>query len=587
MALIPSEPVFGQETPKGERDLYHLAAASSFFNGERSYLFHSLSLTESGRQVRGETDFVYLDDEFLLFLEVKGGVIHFRADTREWGVMGGTKIQDPFRQVANNLFFTRDKVLKAKFGPALVDKLIIGYGVMFPESGRPRDFQDDEAGTISYDTRLIYTSDDRDMPDSFAAYIRRLQEYWRAHNRYRQHAGRITQEQKTAVRNFFARDLIFRPPLPGLLRQDAAETTMFTREQRWVLSATEAVRDKAGVIVTGGAGTGKTVLALWLAERCTSRGERTLLLCYNKNLAVWLRHQAMQQQPAGNELLTICNIHALYSTYMKPAGAGSEYFNEQFPAEFARIYPGLGMAPYDRVIIDEAQDIFRESHFKNIDLLLKGGLKSSCWHLFMDHENQDIYRGFNAAYYERFLKQYDPIVLPLDKNCRNTPKVVRGTGLYTGIRSQETAKTVPGMTEEHFYASEKDLINQLILRVRNLTAEKVSPADVIILASTRELADRLPVSSPGVFCPLTEASLINPDPRRVRVTTPGAFKGLESPIVILAGIETLPVNDHYRNTELYLAATRASYGFIAYFQVGLKEALLSRKQHHFMLDPSL
>ncbi|RSK24924.1 nuclease-related domain-containing DEAD/DEAH box helicase [Hymenobacter metallilatus] len=587
MALIPAQPQFGSDTPKGERDLYYMAAASPYFQGDGCFLFHSLSLSEVGRQVRGETDFVYLDDEFLLFLEVKGGVVYFRADTREWGVMGGTKLQDPFKQVTGNLFFIRDRVLPERVGRNVVNSLIIGYGVMFPESGLPRGFSAYETGSISYDTRLIYTAEDRDVPDSFASYIRRLKAYWRNHSKYRQHEGRLSREDKLRIKDFFARDLMFRPPLAGLIRQDAAETLLYTREQKWVIMASQAVGNRAGVMISGSAGTGKTVLALWLAAECVAKGEKTLLLCYNKNLAAWLRQTVKREHPELSRLLTVRNIHALYAEFVRPSGKGSQYFNEEYPKQFSLEYPTLNQVPYDRIIIDEAQDIFRESHFRNIDLLLKGGLDSNNWYIFLDRENQDIFRGFDSGFYADFITLYNPVVLELRKNCRNTPRVIRSTGLYTGIQCQEAAKTGDGLIEEHFYASETDLINQLIRRVQALVADHVDPADVIVLVPSRDLADRLPLRSPALFVSLNDTNVTHPDPKRVRVTTPGAYKGLESAIVILAGIDSFPEDDVYRKTELYLAATRATYGFVTFFHADLKETVAARKKQHFMDNPVL
>jgi hypothetical protein len=587
MSLIPAEPYFNTDTPKGERDLYYMAAASPYFQGDDCFLFHSLTFSEVGRQVRGETDFVYLDDEFLLFLEVKGGVVYYRADTRQWGVMGGSKLQDPFRQVTNNLFFIRDRILPERVGRNAVNSLIIGYGVMFPESGLPRDFSTYEAGSISYDTRLIYTDEDRYSPDSFATYIKRLKAYWRNHNKYRHHEGHLNREDKLRIKEFFARDLLFRPPLAGLIRQDATETLLYTREQKWVIMATQAVGNRAGVVISGSAGTGKTMLALWLAAECVTKGERTLLLCYNKNLAIWLRQMVKRDHPALGELLTIRNIHALYAEYVRPSGKGSQYFNEEYPMQFGMEYSALNQPPYDRIIIDEAQDIFRESHFRNIDMLLKGGLDSNNWYIFLDRENQDIFRGFNSGFYSDFVTLYNPIVLDLRKNCRNTPRVIRNTGLYTGIQCQEAAKTGDGLVEENFYTSETDLSNKLIRRIQVLIADKVSPEDIIVLVPSRELADRLPHTSPGLFVALTEANVIRPDSKRIRVTTPGAYKGLESAIVILAGIDSFPEHDVYRNTEMYLAATRATYGFITYFHSGLKETVAARKQQNFMDNPIL
>src|SRR5262249_54234353 len=46
------------------------------------------------------------------------------------------------------------------------------------------------------------------------------------------------------------------------------------------------------VLVEGTAGSGKTILALEFALTLADRGERVLLLCFNRHLSAWLQEQA-------------------------------------------------------------------------------------------------------------------------------------------------------------------------------------------------------------------------------------------------------------------------------------------------------
>src|SRR5690606_14842373 len=69
------------------------------------------------------------------------------------------------------------------------------------------------------------------------------------------------------------------------------------------------------VVVEGVAGSGKTFLALQRALSFARGGKRTLMVCYNKELAAWLRHQ-VESDPTILEfrhLISVRNFHALAS----------------------------------------------------------------------------------------------------------------------------------------------------------------------------------------------------------------------------------------------------------------------------------
>src|SRR6056297_3712842 len=95
-----------------EKVILEKAIESVYFKKNNRHWFHSLEITETGSKKRlAEADFVYLDDNYILFFEVKGGSIKYDSIRNEWWVMGGKKKQDPFKQVKDIWFQVTDQLL--------------------------------------------------------------------------------------------------------------------------------------------------------------------------------------------------------------------------------------------------------------------------------------------------------------------------------------------------------------------------------------------------------------------------------------------------------------------------------------------
>src|SRR5690606_20132671 len=89
----------------------------------------------------------------------------------------------------------------------------------------------------------------------------------------------------------------------------------------------------------------------------------------------------------------------------------------------------------DFLILDEAQDLFKDSYLDIFDLLLKGGLADGRWVLFGDFERQHIYRERSMTPQE-FRRQRTPrgaSSFRLDVNCRNTAEISQSLTLITGL----------------------------------------------------------------------------------------------------------------------------------------------------------
>jgi Cdc6-like AAA superfamily ATPase len=111
------------------------------------------------------------------------------------------------------------------------------------------------------------------------------------------------------------------------------------------------------VLVTGGAGTGKTVLVKEWAKRAIGRGERVLVVCFNKPIAEYL-----QRVLEGTSAM-VGTYHDVAVRLLEPHGwrvgqqPTPEYWRDAVTEALA-FHAGHIGTPFDTVVVDEGQDFF-------------------------------------------------------------------------------------------------------------------------------------------------------------------------------------------------------------------------------------
>ncbi|NUR07688.1 MAG: AAA family ATPase [Nocardioidaceae bacterium] len=424
--LIPDDPVF---TTASEREVWERMRDGL---GPDDVLIANLRLTDEVKD--HEADLVVLMPEVgAVVVEVKGGSV-WRDEQGWWQQHRGRSRQiDPVQQVRTTKYALRDYVAH---DPRWNNRNHIAWGhaVVIPFS----EFPDQDAGPDCPRWSLHDRHDQGDLPA-----------------RIRENAARARQGKQAPTHEdveTIGDILTGRLPTAYDVNAEAAERAStadrLTQEQAMILKVTRLLNR---VEVRGGAGSGKTVLALQQAKELTRgradrRSERVALLCYSIGLAEHLKRQVATWHRKDRPAF-VGTFHEFGRQWGAPDGdrTNSEFWESELPDIMARLAEDLPEGKrYDSVVVDEAQD-FAESWWRPVLRALKdetaGGL-----YVFSD-ENQRIFARFG-----RPPVQLVPLVL--DHNLRNTRQIHQTFGplapsrMYARGGDGPAVRFVPCTTED-------------------------------------------------------------------------------------------------------------------------------------------
>jgi hypothetical protein len=362
----------------------------------------------------GETDFLVCHPDYgYLCIEVKGGGIGFNAITNEWFSIDRYQnkhtIKNPIEQALKAKYSILSKLNENFIWRKLsLGKTLRGHALFFPDIT-------DTAKLSRPDMPAILIGCKDNLPD-LKKWIDGIFKYWCSDH---SHFDPIGKNGIEIIRKVFGRSFMVSPILSSYLSEIEKKRLVLTNEQMRVLDFLRSHRKAA---ISGGAGTGKTVLALEKARRLSSEGFKTLLTCYNRQLA-----DNLAQQCLDIVNLDVMSFHQLCYKQVEKANAatnrnlieeakltypGKDHYNVHLPNALAY---SLDILPdrYDAIVCDEGQD-FREDFWVPIELILSEYDQSPLYVFFDD--NQNLYSCAST-----FPIQETPFNLSI--NCRNTKPI--------------------------------------------------------------------------------------------------------------------------------------------------------------------
>ncbi|HEX9124082.1 MAG TPA: AAA family ATPase, partial [Actinomycetota bacterium] len=392
-------------------------------------VYHSVDWVLSGPRgpEQGEADFVIAHPvDGVLVLEAKGGALAYDPRTRRWSQSGrsGSHLldEDPFHQAKDEMH-SLVEILAARPGWARW-KPSYGFGVALPD-GRYE--------TAAHPAAPPEVVIDRGDVDRLARRVREVMRFWHREGRT------FGAEGMDALAEALGYRVEIRTPLKLEFDEEDKTIVELTDDQAWILGF---VAHRKRAAVTGPAGCGKTLLAIQIALRTSAAGQRTLLTCFNRRLAEYLR-ESVGDVPK----LDVMHFHELCVRTAEEAGLalpaadeepGSEYFERQLPEALAQAASRLGPR-YEVMVVDEAQD-FRDWWWPAL-LALHEDPDEGTLYLFAD-DNQNLYQG------GRLPVAAEAFCPPLPANLRNTRAIHEFVSVFSDGTPKPASKGPEGRAPE-------------------------------------------------------------------------------------------------------------------------------------------
>ena len=402
--LIP--PTIAADTPsEGERVVFDALALAK--GADDWVVLHSLDLANHRRRLAGEIDFLLIvPGKGVLVLEVKG-THHVRRHDGLWFYGSDPRPDErgPFKQASEAMHSLRDRLVHRHRDLA---RVVFWSAVCFPfvdfveasEEWHPWQVIDRRAMAARPLASLCESVLDHARQELVAH-----GEPWFHAERHEPREQQVD-ELLRALRGDFE---FFESPKSRARRLDD-EVRRYTEEQ---FEALDTIDANPRVVFDGPAGTGKTLLAVEAARRGAVAGRRVLLLCFNRPLGRWLQEETEDLRPMagasvsgkGPGVVTRTlheHLRLLAGVTPTPVQVCSQgFWQEELPElaaqalleliERASRDGGRSREVYDEIVLDEAQDVLRQSYLDVLDLSLAGGLDAGTWRFFGDFAYQRIY----------------------------------------------------------------------------------------------------------------------------------------------------------------------------------------------------
>ncbi|MDR4485051.1 MAG: NERD domain-containing protein [Nitrospirales bacterium] len=547
--LIPS--FMDDHTPPGERDVFNLLAAGP----DDWVALHSLDLAPWNRGLRTEIDFVIIiPDAGIICIEVKSQE-NIAFDTHRWYPQ--TITRSPFKQAADgrHTFYRRLSEIAPK-----LRRVPVVHCCIFPQA--PFDLTPNLSVQPweLMDSRVFRSFSSSDV---FCADLKvRVEQSVVADGKLTRLDQRLSHGQIDTIVKSCVPVQKFHPDARYEIARREEDIERILRQQQKPVLQLAAWNER--LIVSGGAGTGKTLIAMEVARRAAEQGRRVGLLCYNQLVGDWMKQRIEQTNPVLPNLLAGRAIRVVseMAGVEIPGNPSQDFWEKELPQiiEERLTDPDFkACAVFDFLVLDEAQDLLaRPWLWESITQFFSGGMSKGAYAIFGDFDNQvltarepmhDALRALDAT--------SRPVRWELSENCRNYRIIGETAVQLAGHRSSTYSGylRIGGSVYNYdifFYENEAAQLDKLGQFLKEFKAQGYKPSEITLLSFR---ADHLSAAVRLKFA----GYKIRPAWQNCELTTYAsvhAFKGMENKIIILTDVVLDDLG--FRRDLFYTGMTRAT-----------------------------
>jgi hypothetical protein len=548
--MIPDEAPSEKQSVYSENQVWKelkLQLSDDFF------VYHSLPyLTQNARQ--GEVDFLVVHPELgMLNIECKGGGVS-RSENGRWYRTGRygkrermrppmDQAADQIRAVVNGLKEPLRRVLDTNFRDF---PILYGWALIFPLAQR-----DDL--NLPLDLQPEVVIDSHDIARDLEAKV--IEAFDFRARIFRGDPPGLGKEEFARLRSVICPPVEFPETMAGRIALDKKAMWRLSKSQAHLIDGMVANRR---LRIPGGAGTGKTVMAMHGARLLAEEGKHVLITCFNSKLRDFIA-RSVQGWPKLAGRVDVHHFHQLCAQAGRDVQGGLNYpsrdatrderakfWQDDAPFKIVRAVAEdkFSMGPWDAIFVDEAQD-FAPTWWEVLEECLRDDASSMA--IFYD-EGQNIFDRATA------IPEW-PMVYRLSENFRNSKAIARAIQPLcdTPIKAhpdcvdgeEPTVFQQPGPTKTRQMLGE--LLDKLIGR------QNIRPAQIAILTPHSPANSSLEGALELAGHPLVHA--VEDWPTGVLHSSISGFKGLEADVVILVDID--PSDPRCSVNARYVAASRA------------------------------
>jgi hypothetical protein len=325
------------------------------------------------------------------------------------------------------------------------------------------------------------------------------------------------------------------------VRADVEAIDLLTRQQH---AALQGVFRHPRVAVSGPAGAGKTILAIWRLAALVEDGADAVYVCYNRMLAEYLR---LRNPELSRYIHHVDSYFATVAQVRRNLDGVDrrKFFDEELPGlVLDAVSDWPDERKLDAVIVDEGQDFGEWRLWAVQSLLRREGV-----YVYFSDDRQDLYgRQARAAVGAE-------VVFSLVHNCRNTLRINQTSSRALG----ESVAPMPGLPEGVDTVLRSCVDRPAMARAAwALVGSWSGQATRTALLSPYRIehsAMRESMKGHGKRLVTTLAEWHGQD--TVLFATVKGFKGLEADAVVVVDVEVPTEDGPLSRSDLYVACTRA------------------------------